>query len=178
MLYENRHPGMVLVLDDCDIWGDEVSLNILKAALELKPVRKIGWGSEKIFFDDGGDEIPRYFQYEGSVIFLTNLNVRELINSGSKYAPHLAAIESRSLVLDMKIKSKRDYLTVIKVKLEDGLLRDKGFSKREEDEIISFVEQNSDKMVELSLRMVEKVAFIYRASPNKWEKLCRSVCLK
>lgn len=178
MLYENRFKGMVIVLDDCDIWGDETALNILKAALELKPTRRIGWGSEKIFLDEDGEEIPRYFDFEGSVIFLTNLNVRDLINSGSKYAPHLSAIESRSLVLDLKIKTKKEYLVVIKMKLEQGLLSDKGLFAEEESEIMQFVTENVDNLVELSLRMVEKIASLYIASPTKWKKLCKAVCCK
>lgn len=179
MLYENRHKGMTVVIDDCDaIFSDEVALNILKAALELKVSRRIGWGSEKIFLDEDGEEIPRYFDFEGSVIFLTNLSVRDLINSGSKYAPHLSAIESRSLVLDLKIKSRREYLQVIKIKLEAGLLSDKGFTKEDEAHVMGFIMDNLDHFVELSLRMVEKIASIYKASPHKWEKLCKAVCCK
>lgn len=177
LLWENRHAGQVIVLDDCDIWHDETALNILKAALELKPVRRIGWGSEKEFTDEDGEVIPRYFDFEGSVIFLTNLQIRDLINSGSKQAPHLSAIESRSLVLDLKIKSKKEYLIKIKQTLEEGMLRDKGISRIEEDEILEFMEDNIDRLVEVSLRMVEKIASLYRASDD-WKKLCRTVCLK
>jgi hypothetical protein len=178
LLYENRFPGQVVVLDDCDLWHDETALNILKAALELKPVRRIGWGSEKVFLDEDGEEIPRYFDFEGSVIFLTNLSVRDLISSGSKQAAHLAAIESRSLVLDLKIKTKEEYMIKIKQTLEEGMLRNIGVSVSQEQEIVAFMEDNLDRLVELSLRMVEKIAALYKASPGNWQKLCRTVCLK
>lgn len=178
MLYENRQKGMTVVLDDCDIWHDETALNILKAALELKETRRIGWGSEKIFLDEDGEEIPRYFDFEGAVIFLTNLNVRDLISSGSKMAPHLAAIESRSLVLDMRIKSKREYLAVIALKLKEGLLSNKGVSEADQTEIMDFVSENLDRFSDISLRMIEKIAKLMQASPTGWRRLAASVCMK
>jgi hypothetical protein len=46
LLYENRFPGQVLVLDDMDTaFNDEVSLNLFKAALELSDHRRISWFS-------------------------------------------------------------------------------------------------------------------------------------
>lgn len=178
LLWENRFPGQVVVLDDCDVWHDETALNLLKAALELKPVRRIGWGSEKEFTDEDGDVIPRYFDFEGSVIFLTNLSVRDLINSGSKQAPHLSAIESRSLVLDLKIKTKQEYMIKIKQTLEGGMLREMGINQAQEKEILGFMEDNLDKLIEVSLRMIEKIASLYKAKPDTWQKICKTVCLK
>ena len=179
LLWENRHQGQTIVLDDTDsIFGDETALNILKAALELKPSRRIGWGSEKEFLDEDGEVIPRYFSYEGSIIFLTNLPFRELISSGSKNAPHLNALESRSLVLDLKIKTKKEYLIKIKQTVNGGMLIEKGFTISEQNEIMSFVEDNIDNLSELSLRMVEKIASLFKSNPNNWDKLVRAVCFK
>lgn len=179
LLWENRNPGDVVVLDDTDaIFGDETALNILKAALELKRTRRIGWGSEKIFEDQDGEEIPRYFNFEGSVIFLTNLAIHDLINSNSKYAPHLSALESRSLVLDLGIRSKKEYMIKIAQTVQDGMLRDKGFSKSQESEIMEFITENMDRFRELSLRMVEKVAALYNANPTEWKKLVKAVCMR
>nr|QMP83060.1 MAG: hypothetical protein [Caudoviricetes sp.] len=177
MLWENRFPGQVIVLDDVDLWEDQQTLNLLKAALELKSVRKIGWGSEKIFEDQDGEEIPRYFDYEGSIIFLTNLKIRELIEAGNKNSAHLSAIESRSLVLDLKINSKREYLIKIKQTIRGGMLQVQGFNIDEEQEILEFVEDNLDSLQEISLRMVEKIARIYRAIPD-WKVSVRRVCFK
>lgn len=179
LLWENRARGQVIVLDDVDLWDDQNTLNLLKAALELKESRLIGWGSEKEFLDQDGDTIPRYFQYEGSIIFLTNLKIRELIEAGNKNSPHLSAIESRSLVLDLKINTPREYMVKIRQTVsEHGMLSNQGFSKSEEEEILGFIESNSKNLQELSLRMVEKIARIYRALPNSWEKSARRFCFK
>jgi predicted choloylglycine hydrolase len=144
----------------------------------LKPVRRIGWGSEKVFEDQDGEEIPRYFDFEGSIIFLTNLPFREMINSNSKNSPHLSALESRSLVLDLKIKTKREYMIKIKQTIDSGMLRNLGFNQKEQNDILSFMEENIDKFTELSLRMVEKIAALYKANPSTWEKLTKTVCFK
>lgn len=177
LLWEHRHPGQVIVIDDCDgIMSEEMPLNMLKAALELKPVRRIGWGSEKEFEDQDGEVIPRYFDYSGSIIFLTNLNIHEIIASGNKLAPHLSALESRSLVLDLGIKTKREYMIKINQTIKSGMLKEKGFTEDEVEEIMEFLTENTNKLRELSLRMVEKVAALFRANPKSWKKLVRAVC--
>lgn len=179
LLWENKEQGQTIVIDDCDsIFSDETAMNLLKAALELKASRRIGWGSEKAFEDQDGEQIPRYFDYEGSIIFLTNKDIRGEIASNTKNSPHLSALESRSLVLDMKIKTKQEYLIKIKQTVEAGMLSEKGFSPEEEAEIMSFLEDNANSFSELSLRMVEKVSALYSANPNNWQKLVAAVCFK
>lgn len=179
LLWENRHPGMTIVLDDVDsIMGDEVALNILKSALELKPSRLVGWGSEKEFLSDDGEVIPRYFQYEGNIIFLTNLNFSEMASGSTKNAPHLAALESRSLVLDLKIKTKREFIAKIKQTVRGGMLKDKGLSLEEEQDVLDFVDEHSDRMKELSLRAVEKLAVLLVMNRPNWRPLARVVMLK
>jgi hypothetical protein len=177
LLWENRHSGSVVVLDDTDaVFGDETALNMLKAALELKPVRRIGWGSEKEFIDQDGDTIPRYFDFEGSVIFLTNLDFHDMAGGTTKNAPHLAAIESRSLVLDLGIKTRREYLVKINQTVKEGMLRNRGLTHEQEAEVMDFIRENLDGFRELSLRMVEKVAALYKTN-KEWKKLVRSVCM-
>lgn len=179
LLWENRYKGMTIVIDDSDaIFGDENALNILKSALELKESRRIGWGSEKVFEDQDGEEIPRYFDYEGSIIFLTNKDIRGEINSNSKNAPHLSALESRSLLLDLKIKTRKEYMVKIRQTVESGMLEQKGFNQVEVDEIMGFIEQHMEELTELSLRMVEKISALFRSNHGNWQKLVKAVCFK
>jgi len=179
LLYENRQKGQILVLDDTDaIFDDEVALNILKAALEIKSSRRIGWGSEKEFIDEDGEVIPRYFEYQGSVIFLSNLSIRKMIDQGGKNSKHHAALESRSLIFDIKIETPREFLMKIKLKMMDGLLDEHGLTPDQQDEVFQFLEDHHKKLTELSLRMAEKIAILYKSTPNKWRKLAGHICLK
>jgi len=101
-----------------------------------------------------------------------------MINSGSKNSEHLKAIESRSLVLDLKIKTKQEYMIKIRQTMEQGLLERFYLTKEEENEILEYMEANLDRLVEVSLRMGEKIASLYKTNAEKWQKLCNSVCLK
>lgn len=178
LLWENRNPGQVIVLDDVDLWNCETSLNILKSALELKESRLICWGSEYKMQDQDNEEIPRYFEYQGSIIFLTNLQIRDMIQSGTKNSKHLEAIESRGLVLDLKIKSRKEILIKIKQTIDEGLLAHYGFTENETSEIFEFIEENLDKFHEVSLRLAEKVAKVYAAIPDKWREICCATFIK
>jgi len=177
LLWENRFAGQVIVLDDCDIWGDLTALNILKAALELKATRPISWGSEKEFVDTDGESIPRTFDYEGSIVFLTNEKLGSL--SSTKAGPHLAALDSRSMVLDLKIITPREIMCKVKMTVrEEGMLRHGGIDHEAEEGILAFMEENANKMKEISLRTAEKIAVLYRMNPSNWEPLARTICLK
>lgn len=180
LLYENRNPGQVVVIDDNDnIFQDEVALNILKAALELNKSRTIGWLSEKEFLDEDGEVIPRYFQFQGSVIFLTNLDFDSLIKTGNKLTPHLQALESRSLYLDMSIKTRREVMMRIRqVIQESDLSTSRGISKQLETKMLDYLASNVDKLKELSLRTFEKLAAIVETDPMFWEDLADTFLLR
>lgn len=177
LLWENREKGRIVVIDDCDsIFTDETALNILKAALELKEQRLVSWGSERGFVDDTGTDIPRTFTYEGSVIFLTNLPISGGVYGKTAY--HMAALESRSLALDLGIRTPREILAKIKMTLRDGMLKNRGLTQVGEREILKFMEENAAQLKELSLRTAEKLAALYMLNKEHWVNTAKAVCLK
>ena len=180
LLYENRFPGQVLVLDDMDTaFNDSTSLNLLKGALELSNTRRISWLSEKEFLDQDGLEIPKSFDYEGTVIFITNLDFNYLINKGDKLSPHLDALKSRSLYLDMRIKTNRELLIRIKQVIKSSTLLTKyGLNDLEQADVIEYIEKNIDYLDNISLRTVEKLAVLYISSPDEWQDLADVTMLK
>lgn len=180
LLWENRQAHQTLVFDDCDsVFEDAVGLNLLKAALELSKRRRICWMSEKEFVDEDGGQIPNYFDYEGQIIFLTNVDFHELIMKGSKMAPHLAALESRSIYLDLQVRSNREkMMRITQVVAESDILVDRGIYDEEERQLMDYLRNNVDNLRECSLRTVEKLAALYLASPTKWLTLADSVLLK
>lgn len=89
-LYKNRKPGQLIVFDDSDsLFGDETCLNLLKAACDSSAVRKMSWLTSVEMEDDDGEQIPSTFEYEGSIIFITNIDFAAAIDKGSKLAPTL-----------------------------------------------------------------------------------------
>ena len=128
--------------------------------------------------DEDGGIIPKSFQFDGTVIFITNMDFDKEIDRGSKLAPHFTALISRSHYMDLAMKTKRDYLVRIRQVIRDGLLTKNGCSKQEEADVVAFIEDNVDSLRECSLRTVEKLAALYLASPTKWKQLADSVLLR
>lgn len=179
-LYEFRHPNCVIVFDDADsIFGDDVALNLLKAACDTTRARKIHWLTETKMEDEDGEKIPRSFDFEGSIIFITNYDFEDMISRGNKMAPHFEALVSRSHYLDLAMKSTMDYVVRIKQVVRDhGMLRDAGYSAPEEKALIDFLCDNKDKLRELSLRMMLKLASLMRIDSGNWKNLAKQTCFK
>lgn len=179
LLYMNRFSNCVTVLDDIDSVFESVdSLNILKKACDMNPVRHISWLTETKFVSEDDEEIPRKFDYEGSIIFITNINFDNLIAKGSKISAHLEALISRSLYIDAGINTTRESLVRIKQKIKDGMLTNKGFTKKEQDEIYFFIEENAHLLREVSLRMCVKIANLVHVDKEHWKNIARETCFK
>lgn len=176
-LYHNRAAEQVLVFDDCDgVLFEDDSLNLLKAALNSGHRRRISWN--KLSRALAAEDIPQSFDYEGSVIFLSNINFERSIEKGSRISEHLKAIMSRCHYLDLEISSDRDKLLRIKQIVRGGMLKEYDFSPQEEEDIVSFVMDNSQWLREISLRIVKKIADFAKAMPGAWYEVAEATTLK
>lgn len=176
-LYHNRNPEQVLVFDDCDgILFDEESLSLLKGALNSGDKRRICWNKESRVLVS--DDIPESFDFEASIIFLSNVDFEGSINKKSRIAAHLEAIMSRCHYLDLEISSTRDKLLRIKQIIRDGMLTPFNFSPAEEQAVLDFVLNNAEHLRELSLRMVKKIADFVKSDPVGWEEMAEATCLQ
>jgi hypothetical protein len=181
LLYETRFSNSVLVFDDSDsIFHDDVSMNLLKSACDSTDRRVLHWLSRSLEReeDEDGESIPEKFEFEGSIIFITNMDFDNLIASGNKLAPHFEALVSRSHYLDLAMKTKMDYLVRIKQVVRGGMLRDRGMSDIDTIQIMQFIENNVDRLRELSLRMVVKLAGLYKMDRVNWQKLAKQTCFR
>lgn len=178
MLYKHRNPGQVIVFDDADtIFFDDTSLNMLKTVCDTTERRVVSYLAETNMVDeDSAQKIPRTFEFEGTVIFITNYDFDQMIQRGHKLAPHFSALISRSHYVDLAMKSDRDYLVRIKQVVKQGLLSDLTDDQRKD--VLDFVDQNSHRMRELSLRMVLKIATIRKMNMSSWESLAKVTCCK
>ena len=176
-LYYNRSPEQVLVFDDCDgVLFDEESLNLLKAALNSGDKRRICWNKESRTL--AVEDIPEQFDFEASIIFLSNIDFERTINKGSRVAAHLEAIMSRCHYLDLEIGSLRDKLLRIRQIVRDGMLTPYNFSQAQETAVLDFIVDNAEYLREVSLRMVKKVADFVKADPAGWLEMAEATCLQ
>jgi hypothetical protein len=176
ILYKYSDSKNVLVFDDCDVWEDPDALNVLKGALDSGKTRRISWNKDSRLLREDG--IPNSFNFNGSVIFITNLNFAD--RRSAKIKAHLDALQSRCHYLDLTINSERDKMLRIKQVHRDadgGLFSDYDFNQEQCDTIIEFMWDNHSKLREVSLRMALKIADLVKISPN-WKNLAQATCMK
>lgn len=174
LLFEYSGSGSVLVLDDCDsVLYDETSLNLLKAALDSSPKRFLSWRSESRVLRNEG--IPDRFEFKGSIIFITNLKFDK---TRGKLKDHLDAIMSRCHYLDLTLDTMRDKFLRCKQIVQDGMLYEYQFGQAEQDELLDYIHDNRNKLREMSLRMVLKIADLKKMNGNKWKRYVEMTCMK
>lgn len=173
-LYAYRHPGDVIVFDDCDaVFQDADALNLLKAACDTTERRRIMWGAETRMTDDEGAPLPWSFEFEGSIIFITNFDFDVGMQGGSKFTEHFKALISRAHYIDTGMKSIRDYLVRIKQVVDEGMLTDRGLKDHEIQQILNYIFDNAPKLRELTLRVVIKLASLYVTEPRRWKDIAK-----
>ena len=174
-LFNYADKDNVLVFDDCDsVLLDDLSLNILKAALDSKKSRRIHWNTDSFKLRNEG--VPDSFEFKGSAIFITNIKFDNV--KSKKLRDHLEALESRCHYIDLTIETEREKMLRIKQIVRDGMLDAYDLSQEVKDEIIDFIDINKKKLRELSLRTVLKVADLARAFPDKWEAMAETTILR
>ena len=174
-LYKHADKDNILVFDDCDsVFSDELSLNILKAALDSKKNRRICWNTDSFKLRNEG--VPDSFNFQGSAIFITNIKFDNV--KSKKMRDHLEALESRCHYMDLTIDTDREKMLRIKQITKDGMLDDYALSEYVVDEIVEYMESNKTKLRELSLRTVLKIADLAKAFPTKWEAMAENTVMK
>lgn len=151
-LFENNKS--VIVFDDCDsILKDPVALNLLKGALDSYGKRIISWNAD---FRD--EDLPRSFNFEGRVIFISNLGQDKIDQ----------AIRSRSMMIDLSMTTEQ------KLERMDFIVRDKDFLPEYELQVkvdaMNLIRKLKDEAKEISFRTLISVSKI-RASNTDWEEL-------
>jgi hypothetical protein len=175
-LYEFSESKNVIVFDDCDsILMEDLSLNILKGALDSSERRFIAWNTDSRLLRSEG--IPDRFEFKGAAIFITNIKFEHV--KSKRLRDHLDALESRCHYIDLQMDTNREKILRIKQVVNDaGMLDRYEFSTEAKAEIVTFVEQNQDKLRELSLRMVLKLADLRKSFPKSWTAMAKTTCMK
>jgi hypothetical protein len=175
-LYEFSEKGNVVVFDDCDsILLDDLSLNILKGALDSSERRFISWNTDSRVLRSEG--IPDRFEFKGAAIFITNIKFEHV--KSKRLRDHLDALESRCHYIDLQMDTAREKILRIKQVVNDnGMLDRFEFTDKVKAELVKFVEDNQEKLRELSLRMVLKLADLRKSFPKTWTAMAKTTCMK
>ena len=126
-----RYKNNIIFFDDSDdALKDQESRNLLKAATDTKKIRKLVWnkmGKNVVDNEDMTDEeildqglIPRFFEFTGKVIFISNLDLDKLDPDG--------ALRTRAFIVNIDPTEMEIYDFMEKIvgdiQLEDGLTLD------------------------------------------------------
>ena len=176
-LWECREAGSVLVIDDCDsIFADLDALNLLKAALDTTKTRMVHWNKESRVLDD--ENIDRSFEFDGAVVFITNIDFSAEIEADRKMTPHYRALLSRCMYVDLGIHNKREILVRIgQVVFSQSFLRESGMSKAEAKQMMAWITRNLGRVRTLSIRTVLQLASLIKTD-NDWESMAASLMLR
>ena len=174
-LYHHRND--LILFDDSDgALGDQDSRNIVKAATDTKKIRKLSWAKKSSFIydpetlmfpdmhEDDTTMAPKFFNFTGRVIFITNLTLDKLDPDG--------ALRSRSFIIN--INPSEDELfehmgrILNKIRLEDGLF----LSDEERLHVLEVVKQSKRKG-EVSLRKLVRALNLAASGIANWEILCK-----
>jgi ATPase family associated with various cellular activities (AAA). len=173
-LYKMSDKGNVVVFDDCDsIFQEDLSLNILKAALDSRANRWIHWNTDSFKLRNEG--VPDKFKFEASAIFITNMKFDKV---KGKLREHLDALESRCHYMDLTIDTERDKMLRIKQVISDGMLDAYTLDDAVKEDIVDFVDMNKGRLRELSLRTVLKVADLAVSFPDRWEAFAENTVMR
>lgn len=190
LLYEYRHEGDVLMLDDTDnVFYDDDSLNILKAVLDTMEHRMVSYrvknmvvDASELTEDDESDEIPNEFEFKGSVVFVTNIDFHAFLEAGrNRVTPHISALLNRTLYLDMALHAPRAVTLWIQFMMQKQnmlLAPEHGMTKEQSDAILAYITKNADRIHKPSLRTAVKLAELVRLDPKDWEMMANVVMRK
>jgi hypothetical protein len=175
-LYHFSEKKNILVFDDCDsVLMDDLSLNILKAALDTSKKRMIHWNTDSRLLRSEG--VPNSFEFKGGAIFITNIKFDHV--KSKKLRDHLEALESRCHYLDLTIDTEREKLLRIEqVIRECGMLDAYEFTDLDKELVVDFVKENVSRLRELSLRTVLKIADLKASMPAKWRAVAEVTCMR
>lgn len=176
-LFENSEVNSVLVLDDCDsLLFDVGCINLLKAALESgnKP-RMVSYHSDSVV----NLGLPKTFEFEGRIIFITNINFQQVIDKDRNISKHLSALVDRSLYLDLTMHSRREiWCRIHTMVAKHGMLNDFKFDKITVDMLLDYIKDRREDFRSLSLRTVIQLAQFVKTSPKGWQRMSEAVQIR
>lgn len=176
-LWNNRDANSVLLIDDVDVFSDMDMLNLLKAALDTGETRKVCWSTASAYLDD--KNIDKEFEFEGTIVFITNVDIDKELERGSKLAPHLHALVSRSVYLDLGVHSNEEIMVRVEdVILNTNMMQKRGLSDAQTSMALNWMKANVTKLRNVSLRTALYLADFVATDANGWEEIAEVTLLK
>jgi len=178
LLYHNRKN--IVLFDDSDgALADQDARNIIKAATDTKKKRKLSWNKRSSFIYDPEDKeladelsddanmAPKYFDFEGRIIFISNLPLNKLDPDG--------ALRTRAFIINVDPTPEEmfEYMGKIlyDIRLEEGL----SLTREERLDVLGVV-KTSKRPGDVSLRKLVRALNLAASGASNWRKLVELYC--
>ena len=153
-LFENNKS--IIVFDDCDaVLKDPVALNLLKGALDSYGKRIISWNA-----DMRDEDLPRSFNFEGRVIFISNMDQNSIDQ----------AIRSRSMLIDLSMTADQKIDRMEFIAKSESFLPD--YDANIKQDALNLIRELKDEAKEISLRTLISVAKVRASNPKDYKEMC------
>ena len=152
-LFENNKS--IIVFDDCDaVLKDPVALNLLKGALDSYGKRIISWNA-----DMRDEDLPRSFNFEGRVIFISNMDQDKIDQ----------AIRSRSMMIDLSMTTDQKIDRMAHIAESPEFLPE--YDRAIKQDALALIREVKDEAKEISLRTLISVCKIRASNPKDFKDL-------
>ncbi len=149
-LFENNKS--VIVFDDCDaVLKDPVALNLLKGALDSYGKRIISWNA-----DMRDEDLPRSFNFEGRVIFISNMDQNGIDQ----------AIRSRSMLIDLSMSADQKIDRMEFISKCPTFMPE--YDNKVKQESLALIRELKNEAKEISLRTLISVCKVRAANPDDY----------
>jgi hypothetical protein len=163
-LYLNRHKHRIVILDDCDlIHNNEKNLIIpmLLGAADLGQNRDVGWETTKKNPLMEEHNVPHNFQFEGSIIWITNDRKQDIAKSIKQWKN---AILSRFNFAECNFTDEQKFMYTMHLVENIGMLGVNcedfagGYPSNIIEEAADYMASNYRNLVEVTPRIAIKIA--------------------
>lgn len=152
-LFENNKA--IIVFDDCDaVLKDPVALNLLKGALDSYGKRIISWNA-----DMRDDDLPRSFNFEGRVIFISNMDQNSIDQ----------AIRSRSMLIDLSMTADQKIDRMEFIANSDSFMPE--YDAQIKTDALNLIRELKDIAREISLRTLISVCKVRASNPKDYKDM-------
>lgn len=155
-----KHRNDNLILDDVNVLGNEINLNMLKSCLNDNS-RLVSYNTSSSRL-----KVPDKFIFDGTICLL--LNIKPSSNE------NLKAVESRVLNYELKLS----YEDKLKVIFELAKNDYEGLTQEDRNIIVNWIKNNTNKATKnLNLRILFHFFEMYKFDKANWEKMAKSLLL-
>lgn len=157
LLFENKKK--IVVLDDCDAaWKNDISANLLKAALDSDNERWVSWNVE----GPANDDLPKSFLFEGRVIFISNVKSEDFPQS----------LITRALRCDVELTIEERFERMQQILSSEKFAP--GISMEVKQMAFDFLYEHREVAAEISSRALLNVIMVANSGSKLWKRIALS----